>query len=77
MMRSTLNPKPSDYTGQYRLAGIAFCTGVLLLVFGVAVQNEWLNTIMVSAGVGLLIGGGAIILSAMRSQRRSREAEDE
>ena len=75
-MASVLNPKPSDYEGQFRLGGICAVIGILLLVFGLDESDDWLNSIMVIIGVSLVIGGGAVILTAYRSKVRADKAED-
>ncbi len=76
MKNSLFNPKPSDYLRQYRLGFIAIIVSLLLLIGGFSSDSETLKTIMVSAGIGLMIGGGAVILTARRSQERAKKMND-
>lgn len=76
MGRSILNPKPSDYAGRYRLAALAVGCGAAGALLGAQAGSELLATLLVSGGIGLLIGGAATAVSAWRSQERARRARD-
>lgn len=56
------------------MAALAFVAAVAALSWGFDSNVEPLKTLLVSGGVGLLIGSGAIALSAWRSQTRADEA---
>lgn len=71
MSRSWWNPKQSDYAGRYRIAVLAFGAAIVLLFLGFNSHAGTLQTLLVSGGVGLLIGSGATALSAWRSQQRA------
>ena len=71
MPRTFLNPKPSDYRGRYRLAAGALVLGVILLIVGLSSSAEPFVTLLSSAGVALVIGGGAVGVGALRSQIRA------
>ena len=71
MSRPWWNPKQSDYEGRYRLAALAFVAAVAALFWGFNSGSEILKTLLLSGGVGLLIGSGAFALSAWRSQIRA------
>lgn len=77
MSHRIFNPKQSDYAGQFRLGIMALLVGVVFLVVGLGLQSGFFNTILVSLGVGLVIGGGAVILSAKRSKDRAEATRDE
>lgn len=76
MKNSLFNPKPSDYPRQYLLGFIAMIVGLLLLIGGFSSDSETLKTMMASAGIGLMIGAGAVILTAKRSQERAKKMND-
>lgn len=69
------SPRPSNYGGRFRLAGIALVVGLIAVMIGLSTGNEFAQTVFVSAGVGLVIGGAAVVLSAARSRARARTAE--
>jgi hypothetical protein len=73
MFQSFFFPKQSDYPGRYRLGGSAFGLGLVLLLMGLSVENGILQTLSVSAGVALVIGGAFVCISAYRSQKRAEE----
>lgn len=75
MNLSSWNPKPSDYARRFGLAAKAIVAGLVALLIGLNVENAIIQTIGLSAGVGLLIGAGAIALSTWRSLIRAKEAE--
>ncbi len=77
MTRSVFNPKPSDYSGRYSLGVGAIVVGIVFLIIGFASEAEPFVTLLPAAGVGLLIGGGATIVSASRSQARARKMKGE
>ena len=68
------NPRPSNYAGRFRLAAIACVAGFLLIVLGFGAGSEVVQTLGVSGGLGLLIGGVAVALSTARSRARAAEA---
>lgn len=71
MTRGFLNPKQSDYAGHYRLAARTFLVGVVSLILGFWFENEVLQTLLVSGGIGLTIGSGAVALATRRRKRRA------
>jgi uncharacterized membrane protein HdeD (DUF308 family) len=71
MPRTFLNPKQSDYRGRYRLAAGVLVVGVFLLIVGLSSSAEPFVTLLSSAGVALIIGGGAVGISTLRSQVRA------
>lgn len=71
MSRTFLNPKPSDYPGRYRLAACVLVLGIFLLIVGLSSTVEPFVTLLSSAGVALVIGGGAVGIGALRSQIRA------
>ena len=75
MARSAFNPKPSDFAGQFRFGGICAVVGIMLLVFGLGGSEDWFHSILAILGVPLLIGGGAVILTALRNKIRAGRAE--
>ncbi len=77
MTRSVFNPKPSDYSGRYSLGVGAIVIGIVFLIIGFASEAEPLVTLLASAGVALIIGGGATIVSASRSESRARKMKGE
>ena len=68
------NPAPSDYAGQFRLAALAGAAGLVLLLIGLAAGDGCVQGVVASAGVGLLVACGAIVLSARRSRGRAEQA---
>ena len=74
MSRPWWNPKQSDYAGRYRVAALALVAAIAALFWGSSSGSETLQTLLVSGGVGLLIGSGAVALSAWKSQTRADEA---
>ncbi|MBU1233177.1 MAG: hypothetical protein KKD01_00150 [Proteobacteria bacterium] len=77
MPRSWLNPKQSDYAGQLRFGVIAIVFGITLLIIGVNLNSEIWKTLLASGGVGILIGGGAVINSALHSRSRAKKMKNE
>lgn len=77
MSRSWLNPEQSDYKGQICVGVIAIVSGFILLFIGLNLNSEILKTVLASGGVGLLIGGGAVIRTALRSRSRAERMKDE
>lgn len=73
MLSSFFFPKQSNYSGRYRLGGSAFGLGLVLLLIGLSAENGILQTLSVSAGVALIIGGAFVCISAWRSQKRAEE----
>jgi hypothetical protein len=69
------NPRPSNYPGRFRLAGIGLVAGVISLFIGFSAASEIAQTIFISAGVGLVIGAGGVTLSTLRSRSRARQAK--
>ena len=77
MAASIFNPKPSDYAGQFRLGGACAVIGLVLLIFGLGGSGGWISSLTVILGVSLLIGGGAVVLTAHRSRIRARKMRDD
>lgn len=77
MPRSWFNPKQSDYAGQLRLGVIAIVFGLTLLIIGLNLNSDIVKTLLVSGGIGLLIGGGAVINSTLHSRSRAKKMKDE
>jgi hypothetical protein len=69
------NPRPSNYAGRFRLAGIALVAGLIALFIGFSASSEIAQTIFISVGVGVVIGAGGVTLSTVRSRARARQAE--
>ena len=77
MSRPWWNPKQSDYAGRFRLAAYALGAALVMLFLGFNSALEFLQTILVSGGVGLMIGSGAVALSAWRSWTRKGMTDNE
>jgi hypothetical protein len=77
MSRPWWNPKQSDYAGRYRLAAYALGAALAMLFLGFNTGLEILQTLLVSGGVGLLIGSGAVALGTWRSWRRKNMMDDD
>ncbi len=77
MTRSWLNPKQSDYKGQSGCGVIAVLIGFLFSIIGMAVVSEWGQTILVSLGIALIVGGIAIIYTAAKSRSRAKMMKEE
>lgn len=77
MERPRWNPKQSDYAGRFRLAAYALAAALVALFLGFGSPGEFLRTVLVSGGIGLLIGSGAVALSAWRSWIRKGAMDKE
>ncbi|MEZ5534568.1 MAG: hypothetical protein R3F02_02985 [Thiolinea sp.] len=73
MPDSFINPPPGDYPANYRLGIIATVAGVILLLAGLALGSGWLTTLLASAGIGLSIGGMAVLRTAYLNQKNARK----
>ena len=79
MSRSWFNPKQSDYAGQFLFGFIFIVAGIASVVFGLSLDSGtgiW-KTLLASGGVGILIGGSAVIWSALQSRSRAKVMKDE
>ena len=77
MGRPWWNPKQSDYAGRFRLAAYALGAALVMLFLGLNTRLGLLQTLLVSGGVGLLIGAGAVALATWRSWQRKNMTDSE